>query len=60
MSVPALPLSVPVPDGHEPDPRERRIDIGGVEYPCVDQVVRAGLPTMPGWRTSAAPSRSTP
>jgi amidase len=39
---------------------ERRIDIDGVEYPYFDQLVWAGLATMPGLPATAIPAgRST-
>lgn len=48
------------PHDHNPDPRERRIDVDGVEYPYFDQLVWAGLATMPGLPATAVPTgRST-
>lgn len=44
------------PHDHAPDPRERRIDIDGVEYPYFDQLVWAGLATMPGLPATAVPA----
>lgn len=44
------------PHDHEPDPQERRIDIDGVEYPYFDQLVWAGLATMPGLPATAVPA----
>ncbi|MEU6823898.1 amidase [Streptomyces atriruber] len=44
------------PHDHNPDPRERRIDIDGVEYPYFDQLVWAGLATMPGLPATAIPT----
>lgn len=48
------------PHDHNPDPRERRIDIDGVEYPYFDQLVWAGLPTMPGLPATAVPAGRSP
>ncbi|MFD0340237.1 amidase [Streptomyces sp. NPDC127117] len=45
---------------HNPDPRERRIDIDGVEYPYFDQLVWAGLATMPGLPATAIPTGPSP
>jgi amidase len=48
------------PHDHNPDLLERRIDIDGVEYPYLDQLVWAGLATMPGLPATAIPAgRST-
>ncbi|MEU5754103.1 amidase [Streptomyces sp. NPDC047829] len=44
------------PHDHHPDPRERRIDVDGVAYPYFDQLVWAGLPTMPGLPATAVPA----
>ncbi|GHB36180.1 amidase [Streptomyces xanthochromogenes] len=44
------------PHDHHPDPLERRIDIDGVEYPYFDQLVWAGLATMPGLPATAVPT----
>lgn len=44
------------PHDHNPDPRERRIDIDGVEYPYFDQLVWAGVATMPGLPATAIPT----
>lgn len=41
------------PHDHNPDPRARRIDIDGVEYPYFDRLVWAGLATMPGLPATA-------
>lgn len=41
------------PHDHHPNPLERRIDIDGVEYPYFDQLVGAGLATMPGLPATA-------
>lgn len=45
---------------HGLDPRERRIDVDGAEYPYFDQLVWAGLPTMPGLPATAAPAGRSP
>ncbi|OLT04512.1 amidase [Pseudonocardia sp. CNS-004] len=44
------------PHDHSPNPLERRIDIDGVEYPYFDQLVWAGLATMPGLPATAIPA----
>ncbi|MEU2421539.1 amidase [Streptomyces sp. NPDC007851] len=44
------------PHDHDPDLLERRIDIDGVEYPYLDQLVWAGLATMPGLPATAIPA----
>ncbi|WNE96296.1 amidase [Streptomyces luomodiensis] len=44
------------PHDHDPDLLERRIDIDGVEYPYLDQLVWAGLATMPGLPATAVPA----
>lgn len=41
---------------HDPDLLERRIDIDGVAYPFSDQLVWAGLATMPGLPATAIPA----
>ncbi|WP_170225409.1 hypothetical protein [Pseudonocardia cypriaca] len=51
--------------GQEPDLRQRRalkrrIDIDGVEYPYFDQLVWAGLATMPGLLATAIPAGRSP
>ncbi|MEU6774052.1 amidase [Streptomyces sp. NPDC046759] len=48
------------PHDHHPDPRERRIDIDGAEYPYFDQLVWAGLATMPGLPATAVPAGRSP
>ncbi|MET9824990.1 MULTISPECIES: amidase [unclassified Streptomyces] len=48
------------PHDHSPDPRERRIDIDGVEYPYFDQLVWAGVATMPGLPATAVPAGRSP
>ena len=44
------------PHDHNPNPLARRIDIDGVEYPYFDQLVWAGLATMPGLPATAIPA----
>ncbi|NUW30990.1 amidase [Nonomuraea sp. SMC257] len=44
------------PHDHHPNPMERRIDIDGVAYPYFDQLVWAGLATMPGLPATAVPA----
>ncbi|MEU0934414.1 amidase [Embleya sp. NPDC005971] len=44
------------PHDHNPDLLARRIDIDGVEYPFFDQLVWAGLATMPGLPATAIPA----
>ncbi|WP_328616928.1 amidase [Amycolatopsis sp. NBC_00355] len=48
------------PHDHHPDPLERRIAIDGVEYPYFDQLVWAGLATMPGLPATAIPAGRSP
>ncbi|MFF4395169.1 amidase [Streptomyces sp. NPDC001480] len=48
------------PHDHNPDSMERRIDIDGVEYPYLDQLVWAGLATMPGLPATAVPAGRSP
>jgi amidase len=48
------------PHDHEPDLLERRIDIDGVEYPYKDQLLWAGLATMPGLPATAIPAGLSP
>jgi amidase len=48
------------PHDHNPDPLERRIDVDGVEYPYFDQLVWAGLATMPGLPATAIPASRSP
>ncbi|MEU7318153.1 amidase [Streptomyces sp. NPDC007083] len=48
------------PHDHNPDPRRRRIDIDGAGYPYFDQLVWAGLPTMPGLPATAIPASRSP
>lgn len=44
------------PHDHNPDLLARRLDIDGVEYPYFDQLVWAGLATMPGLPATAIPA----
>ncbi|WP_090760913.1 amidase [Nonomuraea maritima] len=44
------------PHDHHPNPLERRIDIDGAAYPYFDQLVWAGLATMPGLPATAVPA----
>lgn len=48
------------PHDHHPDPLERLIAVDGVEYPYFDQLVWAGLPTMPGLPATAVPAGRSP
>jgi amidase len=48
------------PHDHSPDPLERHIEIDGVEYPYFDQLVWAGLATMPGLPATAVPVGRSP
>ncbi|MET7568953.1 amidase [Streptomyces sp. NPDC005492] len=48
------------PHDHNPDPRQRRLDIDGVEYPYFDQLVWAGVATMPGLPATAVPTGRSP
>jgi amidase len=48
------------PHDHNPNLLERLIDIDGVEYPCFDQLVWAGLATMPGLPATAIPAGRSP
>ncbi|MCD9874716.1 amidase [Streptomyces guryensis] len=48
------------PHDHNPDSMERRIDIDGVEYPYWDQLVWAGVATMPGLPATAVPTGRSP
>ena len=48
------------PHDHNPDPRERLIDIDGVAYAYFDQLVWAGLATMPGLPATAIPMGRSP
>ncbi|WP_216903702.1 amidase [Nocardia alni] len=48
------------PHDHNPDLLQRRIDIDGVEYPFFDQLVWAGMATMPGLPATAIPAGRSP
>ncbi|MFE1826843.1 amidase [Streptomyces yangpuensis] len=48
------------PHDHNPDLLERRIDIDGVAHPYLDQLVWAGLATMPGLPATAVPAGLSP
>jgi amidase len=48
------------PHDHTPNLLERRINIDGVEYPDLDQIVWAGLATMPGLPATAIPAGQSP
>ncbi|MBF6454857.1 amidase [Nocardia cyriacigeorgica] len=44
------------PHDHDPDLFARRIEIDGVRYPYLDQLVWAGVATMPGLPATAVPA----
>ncbi|MEB3371966.1 amidase [Saccharopolyspora mangrovi] len=48
------------PHDHNPDLLERRLDIDDVEHPFFDQLVWAGLATMPGLPATAIPAGRSP
>ncbi|MCF6420972.1 amidase [Amycolatopsis tucumanensis] len=48
------------PHDHSPNPMERRIDIDGAGYPYFDQLVWAGVATMPGLPATAIPAGRSP
>ncbi|SEB99722.1 amidase [Amycolatopsis tolypomycina] len=48
------------PHDHTPNPMERRIDIDGASHPYFDQLVWAGLATMPGLPSTAIPAGRSP
>jgi amidase len=48
------------PHDHDPDLLGRRIDIDGRRYPFLDQLVWAGLATMPGLPATAVPAGRSP
>ncbi|MGW3434069.1 amidase [Streptomyces melanosporofaciens] len=48
------------PHDHNPDSMQRRLDIDGVEYPYLDQLVWAGVATMPGLPATAIPAGRSP
>ncbi|MFD9547447.1 amidase [Nocardia salmonicida] len=49
-----------LPHDHDPDLLGRHIDIDGTEYPYLDQLVWAGLATMPGLPATAIPTGLSP
>lgn len=48
------------PHDHTPDPMRRRLDIDGVAHPYFDQLIWAGLATMPGLPATAVPTGRSP
>lgn len=48
------------PHDHDPDLLARRIDIDGAQYPYFDQLVWAGLASMPGLPATAIPTGLSP
>lgn len=48
------------PHDHSPNPLDRSIAIDGVEYPYFDQLVWAGVATMPGLPATAIPTGLSP
>ena len=48
------------PHDRTPDSTERRIDIDGATYPYLDQLVWAGMATMPGLPATAVPAGRSP
>lgn len=48
------------PHDHNPDVLGRRLDIDGAEYPYFDQLVWAGVATMPGLPATAIPAGRSP
>ena len=48
------------PHDHHPDLLQRRISIDGAEHPYLDQLVWAGLATMPGLPATAIPAGRSP
>ncbi|WP_329256391.1 amidase [Streptomyces sp. NBC_01478] len=48
------------PHDHHPDSMTRRLDIDGVAHPYLDQLVWAGLATMPGLPATAVPAGHSP
>lgn len=48
------------PHDHHPNPMERTIDVDGDRYPYFDQLVWAGLATMPGLPATAVPAGRSP
>ncbi|GAA0251158.1 amidase [Saccharothrix mutabilis subsp. mutabilis] len=48
------------PHDHSPNPMERHITIDGLDYPYFDQLVWAGVATMPGLPATAIPTGPSP
>lgn len=48
------------PHNHDGELEDRHIDIDGVEYPYFDQLVWAGMATMPGLPATAIPAGRSP
>ena len=48
------------PHDHNPDLLERRLDVDGTEYAYFDQLVWAGVATMPGLPATAIPAGRSP
>lgn len=48
------------PHDHDPDLLARRLDIDGVEVTYLDQLVWAGVATMPGLPATAVPAGRSP
>ncbi|SEF36318.1 amidase [Amycolatopsis pretoriensis] len=48
------------PHDHHPNPMERTIDVDGARHPYFDQLVWAGLATMPGLPATAVPAGRSP
>ncbi|MFD3427193.1 amidase [Nocardia fluminea] len=48
------------PHDHDPDLLGRRLDIDGVDHPYLDQLVWAGVATMPGLPATAVPAGLSP
>ncbi|GAA3104557.1 amidase [Kribbella aluminosa] len=48
------------PHDHNPDSLARSLDIDGVQYPYFDQLVWAGVATMPGLPATAIPAGRSP
>ncbi|QDQ15891.1 amidase [Streptomyces spectabilis] len=48
------------PHDHNPDPLQRRLTIDGTDHPYFDQLVWAGVATMPGLPATAVPAGRSP
>jgi amidase len=48
------------PHDHHPNLMQRQLDVDGVAFPYLDQVVWAGLATMPGLPATAVPAGRSP